>query len=68
MIKIIWILWMQKFDNAPELVKRCLESWIHYNPSWKIIELDMMNLNQFIDYPFNGKMSHNHYSDIVRIL
>ena len=33
----IYILWFQGFDNAPLLVKNCVQSWKHYNPDWNIV-------------------------------
>lgn len=68
MIKTLWILWLQGFANAPELVKRCLQSWMHYNPDWNIICLDTSNLHLYVDYPYNGLISLNHYSDVIRAL
>ena len=48
MIKTIYILWFQGFDNAPEIVKKCVQSWKYYNPDWTIILLDNTNLNNYI--------------------
>jgi len=49
MIRTIWMLWFQGFDKAPPVVHRCVESWKHYNPDWKIIFLDHSNLDQYIN-------------------
>lgn len=67
MNKTIYILWFQKFDNAPEVVNRCVQSWKHYNPDWNILLLDDLNLNTYIQlntYDINKTA----LSDIVRIL
>jgi hypothetical protein len=73
MIKTLYILWFQGFENAPGIVKLCLQSWIYFNPDWEIIELDNSNLHNYItlkdDYkdisskeiPFAAK------SDMIRI-
>jgi len=73
MKKTIYILWFQGFDQAPEIVKRCLSSWKHYNPDWEILELDQTNLHQYIsDFETNGlfqkPMEKCHLSDIIRCL
>lgn len=47
--KKIWIYWDKGWENAPELVKRCRESWRHYNPDWEIISLDADNLLDYFD-------------------
>jgi len=72
MIKNIYILWFQGFDNAPYIVKKCVESWKHYNKNWNIILLDKINLNQYIkieDYIdlTNKKLLLAHESDIIRL-
>lgn len=73
MKKIIFIYWAQKFINAPDVVKKCLLSWKLKNPTWKIIELDNDNLNEYIniekEIPDIQKknISKTSYSDIIRI-
>lgn len=73
-IKNIYILWFQGFNNAPELVKNCVESWKHYNPDWKIILLDDNNLKNYFKYEdYNisfkdKKYSKTHISDVVRTI
>ena len=47
--KHIFILWFQGFENAPFIVKKCLESWKLKNPTWKIIELDDNNISDYIN-------------------
>lgn len=72
--KTIFICWFQGFDNAPEIVKKCLQSWIHYNPRWNIVKIDNMNLHNFInldryiDKQKQLDISINHLSDILRII
>jgi hypothetical protein len=73
MIKTIWILWFQGFENAPEVVKTCLKTWKKYNKDWDIIELDNSNLKDYIKIDevidnFNDKkISLTHQADIIRI-
>lgn len=70
MIKNIFICWFQGFDNAPVIVQKCLQSWIHYNPSWSIIKLDNTNLSEYVDLDkfIDPQISKNHLSDIIRIM
>ena len=46
--KTIWMCWFQGWDKAPDISKRCVESWIHYNPGWDVILLDNNNYKQYI--------------------
>ena len=71
MIKNLFIYWGQKFVNAPTVVNKCLLSWKIRNPTWKIIELDDDNLNEYVNFDEiinikNKNLSKNHYSDILR--
>ncbi len=47
--RIIWIFWYQGWENAPELVKRCLRSWQYHNPGWTIRALDRESLSAYVD-------------------
>ena len=42
--KILWTLWLQGWENAPPLVKTCLDSWRVHHPTWTIVELSLDNL------------------------
>lgn len=72
MNKTLYILWFQGFDNSPEIVKKCVQSWKHYNPDWNIILLDNNNLNDYIkvdDYIISGfhdNLELCHKADIIR--
>jgi len=48
MQKHIFILWLQGFDKAPFLVRKCLASWIEKNPGWNVICLDKDSLENYI--------------------
>ena len=37
---ITWLLWLQGWDNAPEVVKRCRDSVVKFNMGRKIVCLD----------------------------
>jgi len=67
MIKDIYILWFQGFNNAPVIVKDCLFSWKHYNPHWNVIELDNSNLDKYVDISEYRHINLTALSDIVRV-
>jgi len=73
MNKNIYILWFQGFENAPEIIKRCVESWKYYNPEWNIILLDNTNLNNYINIEeyidvTNKDINFIALSDVVRVI
>lgn len=44
----VWFLWFQGLDKAPEVVRRCHESWIHQNPDWEIVTLDSLTVADYV--------------------
>lgn len=70
MIKRIFILWLQGFDSAPCIVKKCIESWKLYNPSWKITLLHDKNLHKYIDISVfdKGKFPLHKIVDVIRVM
>lgn len=73
--RVVWILWLQGFEQAPELVKVCVHS-IKKNLKEKvhICLLDKYNLFDYIDLPAHilqkwktGIISDTHFSDMVRL-
>jgi hypothetical protein len=75
MNKIVYILWLQGFENAPFPVKHCLQSWIDYNPTWNIVQLDENCLSKYINLDEviprllqNPNVLKCHIADIVRLL
>lgn len=49
--KTIWIFWEKGYENAPILVKKCIDSWQKFNPNYKINVLDKKSVLNFIDLP-----------------
>jgi hypothetical protein len=49
--KTIWIIWLQGYENAPEIVKHCIHSWEKHNPGYDIKVLDKNSLFDFIELP-----------------
>jgi len=69
----IWVLWWQGIDNAPPIVKSCVDSIIEKRGNHPVIILNKDNISRYInlpDYVCNklneGKMTITHFSDILR--
>lgn len=71
MPRIIWFLWFQGIDNAPYVVRRCYESWVARNPTWRVVLLDASMLPSVsrIDYSAGNiaRLSLNHKADLLRL-
>lgn len=46
--KTIYMLWWDGFDNAPEIVKVCLDSVKLHFPDFKLVLVDKTNIKEFI--------------------
>jgi Capsular polysaccharide synthesis protein/Polysaccharide pyruvyl transferase len=71
--KIIWCLWLQGRENAPDLVKRCLGTWERLNPGWELRCLDATTVGRYVDITRYVDLSAQEVtaaslSDIVRML
>ncbi len=47
--RVIWMYWEQGLDNAPEVVKKCFESWHEQNPGWNVVMLDKASASEYVD-------------------
>ena len=68
-----WIMWWQGEENAPEIVKKCIDSIRKHITNFEIIVLTNENITKYVDLPeriwnlFNdNKIIFAHFSDIVR--
>jgi len=75
MIKNIFVYWHGGFENAPFVVKKCLESVVMYNSStWTIHMLDEENIRDYIDIDQLGiSFQQKHFSctarsDLIRLM
>jgi len=59
--KVIWILWYDGWDQAPELHQRCLESWQLYNLGWEVRAIARADLPGILSefMPTYEKLRHN---------
>lgn len=70
MEKIIWICWLQGWEDAPKISKICLESWKYYNPDWDIRAIDRDSLPEYIDmrkYRNLSNLDNTAFADIFRL-
>lgn len=70
----VWICWLQGIENAPELVRACVNSVKQNMPDKNIVIITNDNLNEYIDLPSyiiekhnSGIIPHAQFSDIIRI-
>ena len=70
----IWVLWLQGWDNVPEIVGKCRESLVNVANDFTIHYIDHnwiknnLNIPQQIEKKFEkGIIGNAHYSDIVRL-
>ena len=70
----VWFFWMQGIEEAPNVVKVCLESLKKNLAAREIVVLDSSNIREYVDLPdyINAKhekgiISHTHYSDLLRL-
>lgn len=70
--KKIWILWFQGYENAPELVKTCINSWVRLNPGWDVVILDSNNITDYVSEDLSICASNgaglSQQSDLLRVL
>lgn len=69
--RTIWILWYQGVSEAPFIVRKCIDSWTRYNPTWEVVVLDSNNLQSYIKEELSDEILDNlslaHQSDLVRL-
>jgi hypothetical protein len=44
----LWMLWFQGEKNAPEIVRRCINSWRRLNPGWTVHVLDRQSIRDVV--------------------
>lgn len=69
----VWICWFQGIENAPDLIKACVNSVKQNMPNKDIVILTQDNLKDYIQFPQyiiekyeKGIITKAHYSDIIR--
>jgi len=69
MRKIIWLAWLQGWEQSPGIVTSCLASWQCFNPEWEVRPLSLADVRLLLDLPdLTGKeITAASFSDLVRI-
>lgn len=69
----IWQYWEQGLENAPDIVKACLDSVTKYNPDIERIIISPQNVREYVHIPEyiyklkeKGIIKLAHFSDILR--
>lgn len=65
--KVVWIVWLQGWEKAPDLVKACRRSWEYHNSDWQVRALARVDLHHLIDTRQLPMQSLAAYSDCVRV-
>lgn len=52
--KKIWLYWNSPLEEAPEVVRVSVESWIKLNPDYNVTLLNDDNLNDVLGFDFNA--------------
>jgi hypothetical protein len=70
----IWIFWWQGIEDAPKVVKMCIERIKKYSGTHPVIILTKHNYSKYVDLPeyiiekFNKKyFTITHFSDVLRV-
>ena len=69
----VWVFWMQGYDNAPEIVKKCIDS-IKLSTNHPVYILTSDNISDYYSFPDyikhkyqDGIITHAQFSDILRM-
>ncbi len=72
--RIIWQYWHQGVENAPELVKKCLDSVKKFSAGYEVKVLTFDTISEYVTLPqryyellAQGKMKTAHFSDLLRL-
>jgi hypothetical protein len=68
--KTLWLLWLQGWEHAPEIVQRCAALWRELNPEWTLVPLSRSNLDQYVGRSCLDALeghSANHQADLIRM-
>jgi hypothetical protein len=70
--RVIWVLWLQGFEAAPQVVRHCLLSWKLRNPGWEVVNLDEDTLVEYVDPDSLAalrslKLTPQKFADLIRL-
>jgi hypothetical protein len=49
--RVIWMYWDRPLEEAPEIVRYAVDSWVRKNPSWDVRVLSDSNVADFVEVP-----------------
>ena len=71
--RVVWLCWLQGMENAPEIVKKCVDSVKRNMPKYEVRVLTAENLFNYVTLPEHivrkyqkGTITFTHFSDILR--
>lgn len=71
---VVWIMWLQGIENAPDIVKQCYQSIKHHITDREIVVITEQNYKEYTDFPEyiidkyeNELITRTHFSDLVRV-
>lgn len=70
--RVVWMLWLQGWDRAPELVRSCAQTWRRLNPGWTVRLLDRAALadvlpDDALAHVAGKTLEPEAWSDVVRL-
>ena len=70
----VWVCWLQGYDKAPHIVKRCIDSIRQHSRGLDTVVIDNTNIHDYITIPRHisekyekGIIPNAHYSDYIRV-
>lgn len=73
-VRQIWVMWWQGVNNAPALVKKCVNILKQKSPDYEVTFLDKNNYQEYVQIPSyitdkfkGGGISIANYSDVIRM-
>lgn len=46
--RLVWLLWLQGWNEAPPVARACLNSWRRLNPAWEVRAIDGYELAEYL--------------------
>lgn len=74
-VRIIWTVWLQGEEQAPEVVKQCINSFRNHAGDYQVIVISLDNIKSYVDLDpqilllfQKGNISAAHLTDYIRVL
>lgn len=71
--KVVWMLWLQGWERAPQIVGACRRTWESLNPGWRVIGLDRQSAGRLLSnapllsVPAGKQLRPETESDLIRL-